>query len=143
MSTPELQQAAEKLFKSTNGNARRLAMVAAQFQKAAGERPGGALEIVGGVSTLTGKPYVQFSWGENRGQVDVDTARGHAQLVIEVCANATADAALLAWGRDALDLDLEHAAQMIDALRRYRADRWGQPDIELEFQKPAPEEEPS
>jgi hypothetical protein len=28
---------------------------------------------------------------------------------------------------------------MLDALRRYRADRWGQPDLELEFGKPAPE----
>jgi len=141
VSVPELQRAAEKLFKSANGNPMRLAMTAAQFQAAAAARPSGALEIVGGVSGITGKPYVQFSWGENRGQTDVDTARDHARLVLESCANAVAEAALLEWARDELDVDVERAVVMIDALRRYRHDRWGQPDLELEFDKPAPDDE--
>jgi hypothetical protein len=42
--------------------------------------------------------------------------------------------------RDELDLDLERGAVMLDALRRYRADRWGQPDLGLEFEKPPPDE---
>jgi hypothetical protein len=57
-----------------------------------------------------------------------------------------ADAALLAFGRDELDLDLDRAALLIDAMRRYRHDRWGQPNLELELQRPPadePEQEPT
>jgi hypothetical protein len=137
----ELHEKARKLYDAADGDPQRLATVAAQFQQAAGARPSGALEVVGGVSVTTGKAYVQFAWGENRGQVDVDTARGHAQNVLEACSNATADAALLAWARDELDLDLDRGAHLIDAVRRYRADRWGQPDLEVELGKPAAEED--
>lgn len=136
----KLQSAADKLFQSVGGNPRRLAMLAAQFQQAAGERPSGALFVVGGVSVLTGKPFVQFSWGDNRGQVDADTARSHAQKVQEAVANAVADAAILAWAVDELKVEREQAVGMIDAMRRYRSDRWGQPDLELEFEREPPPE---
>ena len=137
----KLQQAARELYDQAEGNPRRLAMLAAQFQAAIDRRPAGPLMVVGGISHRTGEPFVRIEWGEQRGQSDVDTARGFAQNLLEACTNAVADAALLAWGRDELDLDLDKAAHLIDALRRYRADRWGQPDLELELETPAPPEE--
>jgi hypothetical protein len=141
MSTPELQRAADKLLRSVNGNLSRLAMLAAQYQAAAGDRPSGPLMVSAGVSALSRKPYVQLAWGENRGQVDVDTARAFAQNVLEACTNAVADAAIMGWAIDELDVGLERSAHLIDALRRYRADRWGQPDLALELEQPAPEED--
>jgi hypothetical protein len=137
----KLQQAARELYDQAEGNPRRLAMLAAQFQAAIDKRPAGPLMVVGGVSHRTGKPYVQLEWGENRGQVDVDTARGFAQNVIEACANGVTEAALLEWARVELDLDLDRSAGLINALRQYRHDRWGQPDLEVEFETPAAEED--
>lgn len=138
----ELQRLARELYDQAEGNARRLAMMAAQFEQAAGEaREHGPLMVVAGVSARTGDAYVQLEWGTMRGQVDVDEARGFARNVLEAAANGVAEAALIAWARDELDLDLERAAHLIDALRRYRTDRWGQPDLELELEQPAPEED--
>jgi hypothetical protein len=139
----DLQRRARELYDQAEGNPRRLAMIAAQLQVAAGAaREAGPLFVVGGVSNRTGEAFVQVEWGAQRGQVDVDTARGFARNLEEACANGVADAALLAFGRDELDLDLDRAAGLIDAVRRYRADRWGQPDLELELDRPEPEQEP-
>lgn len=139
MSDDELYEQARKLYAAAEGDPHALATVAAQFQRAAGERPSGALMVVGGVSVTTGKPFVQFSWGGNRGQTDADTARAHANAVHEAVTNAVADAAILAWALDDMKLDRERAVLLIDAMRRYRADRWGQPDTELEFQEEPPD----
>jgi hypothetical protein len=137
----KLQHAARELYDQAEGNPRRLAMLAAQFRSAAGEaRESGPLMVVGGVGT-GGKPFVQMEWGRNRGQVDVDTARSHAHAVLEACTNAVADAAILQWARDELDLDQERAIVLIDAMRRYRADRWAQPDLALELETPPPDED--
>lgn len=137
----KLQQAARDLYDQAEGNPRRLAMLAAQFQAAIDKRPAGPLMVVAGVSHRTGKPFVQIEWGEQRGQVDVDEARGFAQNVLEACSNGVTEAALLEWARVELKLDLDGSARMIDALRQYRHDRWGQPDLDLELQTPPPEEE--
>lgn len=138
----KLQEAARALYDQAEGNPRRLAMFAAQFQAAAAEaREHGPLMVVGGVSGRTGKPYVQIEWGRNRGQVDVDEARDFCRNVLESCANAVVEAALLEWARVDLGVDLDRSAQMIDALRQYRHDRWGQPDLDIELQTPAPEDE--
>ena len=138
----QIHKLARDLFSKCRGDAQRLATLAAQFQLAAKERTGGALEVVGGVSFQTGKPFVQMNWGKEVGQLDVERARHHAQLVIEAVQNAVTDAALYAWAVDegALGLDQERAAGLIDALRQYRHDKWGQPDLEIEFSKPPPEE---
>jgi len=137
----KLQHTARELYDAAEGNPRRLAIIAAQLQAAAAEaRDAGPLFVVGGVSTRTGEAFVQVEWGPMRGQIDVDTARGFARNLEEACANGVADAALLAWARDEVDLDLERAAGLIDALRRYRTDRWGQPELELELERPAPED---
>jgi hypothetical protein len=136
-----LQAAARELYDAAEGNPRRLAMIAAQLREAAAEaRDHGPLWVVGGVSATTGKPYVQVEWGPMRGQIDVEAARGFATNLLESCANAVAEAALIEWARVELELDLDRAAGMIDALRRYRRDRWGQPDLELELEQPPPDE---
>lgn len=137
----KLQEAARALYDQAEGNPRRLAMLAAQFQAAIDRRPAGPLMVVGGVSHRTGKPYVQMEWGEQRGQSDVDEARDFCRNVLESCANAVVEAALLEWARVELKQDLDGSAQMIDALRQYRHDRWGQPDLDLELQPPPEGEE--
>lgn len=136
----KLEEAARKLYDAAGGDPRRLATVAAQYQAAAASKAGGTLEVVGGVSVLNGRPYVELTWGDNTGQIDVEACRSHALLMLEAAQNAIADAALLEWAREELELDLERAATMIDRLRQYRRDRWGQPDLELEFERPAPDE---
>jgi hypothetical protein len=132
----EIEQAARRLFERAGGDPQKLATVAAQFMLAAKERAkGGVLEVVGGVSFHTGKPFVQLNWGAEVGQLDVEAARSHAQLVLEACQNAVTDAALYAWATEKLELDGSRAAQMIDALRTYRDDHWG----ETEFSEPVPQ----
>lgn len=139
----KLQERARKLYDGAEGNPRRLAMLAAQFQAAVAEQDAGrtsaALFVVGLVSHQSGEPRVEMTWGGERGQLDVDEAREFARNVQEACTNAAADAALLAWARDDLKLDLDRSAALIDAFRRYRHDRWGQPDVVAEFEAPAPE----
>jgi hypothetical protein len=131
-----IEKVARDLFSQTRGDAQRLATLAAQFKLAAAGRTGGTLEVVGIVSAESGKPIVQLSWGEQAGQISPEQARAHALLILEAAQNAVADAAILGWARDELGVDLERGAQLLDALRRYRTDRWGQPDLELEFGKP-------
>lgn len=144
MSSDEIEKRARDLYAQARGNPNRLATMAAQFQLAAKERsPGGAISVLGGVSFATRKPYVQLEWGNEIGQLDVESARSHAQLVLEAVQNAVSDAAIVGWATDQneLGLDVNAAAQLIDAVRRYRHDKWGQPDLEIEFQVPPPEEE--
>lgn len=136
-----IEKVARDLFSQTRGDAQRLATLAAQFKLAAAARAGGTLDVVGIVSAESGKPIVQLSWGEQAGQISPEQARAHALLILEAAQNAVADAAILGWARDELNVDLERGAQLLDALRRYRADRWGQPDLQLEFEHPAPEED--
>lgn len=136
-----LQRAAKELYEQAEGNPRRLAMIAAQFQAAIDKRPAGPLWVVGGVSHRTGKPFLRIEWGEQRGQVDVDEARSFAHDLLEASANGVTEAALLEWARVELKLDLDAAARMIDGLRQYRTDRWGQPDLELELSQPPAEDD--
>jgi hypothetical protein len=136
----QLQKAARDLYSQARGNPDRLAMMAAQFQRAAAERHGGTLEVLGIVSARTGQPVVQLEWGGATGQLDVEQARAHALLIVEAAQNAVADAAILEWAKDELELDLDRASALVDALRRYRSDRWGQPDLDIEFERPPPDE---
>jgi hypothetical protein len=136
----ELERLADELYTSAGGDARRLAIVAAQYQQATRARTGGALEVLGIVSVRTGKPVVTLGWGESAGQLSPEQARAHALLVLEAAQNAVTDAAILAWARTELDLDLETAGRLLDGLRTFRADKWGQPDLELELGRPAPPE---
>lgn len=135
-----VEKAARDLFSQARGDPQRLAMLAAQFKLAAAGRAGGTLEVLGIVSAESGKPVVQLSWGEHVGQLSPDEARAHALLILEAAQNAVADAAIFGWAREELGVDLERGAQLVDALRRYRTDHWGQPDLEVEFEHPAPEE---
>lgn len=135
-----IEKLAMDLYAQARGNPQRLATLAAQFKLAAADNAGGPLEVVGIVSSETGAPWVHLRWGNERGQVNPEQARAHALLVLEAAQNAVNDAAILQWARDELELDLERAAVMLDVLRRYRSDHWGQPDLEIEFERPAPEE---
>ena len=137
-----LQREAAQIFRDAEGKPERLAMLAAQWKQAAHTAVGGrgrTLEVQGIVSARDGAPYVHLTWGAEQGQLDPGQARSHALLVLEAAQNAITDAAIMEWARTDLDLDVDRASLMIDALRTYRADRWGQPDLELEFDRPAPE----
>lgn len=83
------------------------------------------VSVLGSVSASSGKPFIRIDVGGYSGQFTPDQARAHAALVIEAAQNAVTDAALFAWGKEELDFDDHRAAVMIDALRRYRQDKWG------------------
>lgn len=94
--------------------------------------------VVGGVSAKTGQPFLHFKWGEQQGQLDVQEARAHALLILEACSNAVSDAALFDWASEQ-GMSTEMSARMIDVVRQHRSDRWGQPDLGMEFSDPPPE----
>jgi hypothetical protein len=92
----------------------------------------GRLEVQGIVSAKTGEPLVQFRQLDDDDNVEAQwqaspaEAREMAQQVVEACANAVYDAALIAWGRDGGEEEM--ALRLVDVVRRYRADSWGLPD---------------
>jgi hypothetical protein len=95
----------------------------------------GRLEVQGIVSSQTGEPLVQFRQLDDDGkfisgwQADIIDAREMAQEVIEAVTNAVYDAALIAWTKEMWpDAWEDMAAQLLPAIRSYRADRWGLPD---------------
>lgn len=137
----EVEKAAQELFERYEGDARVIARVAAQFQLEARRRTGGAIEVFGAVG-MHGQPFVQFNWGGEVGQITVEQARQHALLILEASQNAVTDAALAGFAKDELKLDMPGVAGIIDGMRLYRSDRWGQPDLAIEFSKPPAEEGP-
>jgi DNA-binding FadR family transcriptional regulator len=96
---------------------------------------GGRLEVQGVVSAQTGEPLVQFRQTSAKGEVEAEwqanvaDAREMAQQVLEAAMNATYDAALLAWAKEAWPDDLTMGARLLALVRRYRADAWGLPDL--------------
>jgi hypothetical protein len=63
------------------------------------------------------------------GQFSPDEARTHAQLVVEAASNATYEAAMFQWLVEEMGIPHARAAQAIEAMRIWRADKWGQPTI--------------
>ena len=90
-----------------------------------------SISVVGGVSSRTGEPFVTVEWGDKTGQLPPDAARALAADLIESASEAANDAALFEWATKEMKLDVAAAAQMIDAIRQHRRDRWGQPHDEL------------
>lgn len=68
-----------------------------------------------------GKPFVHYSWGDQKCQFTPDQARRHGLGLIEVAEAATHDAAVFNFLRKKLDLDQSQAAALIADLRNYRA----------------------
>lgn len=138
--TERVHAEARKLFEQAEGDSHQLATLAAQYKLAAQARVGGTISVLGIVSSASGEPRVQIEWGENAAQLSVEAARAHALLMLEAAQNATSDASVVEWATDEMHLDRDQAAVMLDAVRRYRRDRWGQPDLDIEFQQPASED---
>jgi hypothetical protein len=92
----------------------------------------GRLEVQGVVSAQTGEPLVQFRQLDDNDKIEaqwqtgVAEAREMAQQVLEATFNATYDAALIAWAKEGDNLDM--GVQLVDLIRRFRADTWGLPD---------------
>lgn len=95
----------------------------------------GRFEVQGIVSSQTGEPLVQLRQLDDDDnlefgfQIPPGDAREIAQNIQEAAANAVYEAALIGWAKDR-DPEQGEAmgAHMIDAVRRFRADRWGLPD---------------
>jgi hypothetical protein len=78
------------------------------------------LSTMYGAATRT--PYVQISWGAEMAQMSVEDARAHAVRIIEVAANAEADAAFIRFMRERLDLDsMEQVAAILLDFRAMRS----------------------
>ena len=95
----------------------------------------GRLEVQGIVSAKTGEPFVQFRQLDDDDKLEAQwqaspaEAREMAQQVVEAASNAVYDAALIAWAKDNDPDDGERlGAQLVDTIRRFRADAWGLPD---------------
>jgi len=94
----------------------------------------GRLEVQGIVSAKTGEPVVQFMQREDgkvvaEWQSSVTDAREMAQQIVEAAMNATYDAALIDWAKQAWPDDWQRmAAGLLTAIRTFRADTWGLPD---------------
>jgi len=97
-------------------------------------------EVQGIVSSNDGQPYVQVRSVEDDGtesagfQFPVLEAREVAQNIIEAAANATYEAALIAWAKDRDPVNGEAMGiMMVDAVRRYRSDKWGLPSMPVDW----------
>jgi hypothetical protein len=91
--------------------------------------------VQGIVSSSTGLPLVQFRQLRDDGtvdaewQADVADAREMAQQVVEAAMNATYDAAMVAFAKEAWPDDWQQmAGGLLTMVRRFRADTWGLPD---------------
>jgi hypothetical protein len=95
----------------------------------------GRFEVQGIVSAKDKQPYVQLRQLDEKGfeeagfQVSPMEAREIAQNILEAATNAIYEAAIMSWAieRDPKDGEVI-GIQVIDAIRRHRADRWGLPD---------------
>jgi hypothetical protein len=94
----------------------------------------GRFEVQGIVSAKTGEPLVQLRQLddndvlESEFQVGVVDAREIAHNILEATFNAVYDAALISWAKEISPDNEMMAMQMVDLIRRYRADKWGLPD---------------
>lgn len=93
--------------------------------------------IVGG-NPVEPNPVVQIRFmrdGETiaMGQLSPDDARHHAQLVVEAAANATYETALFQWLTDEMGIGHMAAGQALNAMRIWRADKWGQETIPTDW----------
>lgn len=126
--TADIERRAAKLFEQMEGNPKRLALLAAQFQRFAEGAQPEMLEVVGGVSAMTGQPFVTFNFGgEYSIQQSPDEAYETARNVWEAAVNATYESALFQFLQEQLGIDKERSAMVISDMRDFRRDRWGKP----------------
>ncbi len=94
----------------------------------------GTFEVQGIVSAINGEPLVQFRQLDAEGkqeskiQVSIMDAREIAQNINEAATNAIYEAAIFSWAKEQDPVNGEEIGiVMIDAIRKYRADKWGFP----------------
>jgi hypothetical protein len=91
-------------------------------------------EVQGIVSAESGLPFVQLRQVNDDGiveagfQVSPSDAREVAQNILEAANNAVYDAALIAWAKETFPDSDQAGPFMVDAIRKFRADKWGLPD---------------
>jgi hypothetical protein len=100
-----------------------------------------ALGIMSGVSLHTGKGFLSLTWGNERGQLDVDTARQMAMDLLKAAEAADHDATLFAWLCERKLLPSPEAAAAL--LNDVRAWREARPEASYQREHPLtpPEEE--
>lgn len=72
------------------------------------------------VSGRDGQPYVQLSWGRERGQLTPAEAMAHATEVIGAAQAAITDAFLFTFLKERVGTDDGHAAAVLRDFRGYR-----------------------
>lgn len=136
----QVNERADKLYKRMEGDPRRLAMMAAQFQLLAEGAQPEKIEVVGGVSAATNQPYVQFLFGGDFSiQQSPDEAYEFARNIQESAVNATYEAALFKFLQEVLDIDPPRAATVIGEMRDFRRDRWGSGIVPVTPEEPRSE----
>lgn len=97
----------------------------------------GRFNVQGIVSATSGLAIVQFQQVDDNDVVvygfqnTPEEARELAQNIIEASFNAMYDAALWAWATEAYPDTPELGAHLIDAVRRFRTDKWGSPNQQI------------
>jgi len=80
-----------------------------------------------GIASLYGgrtrEPYVQLTWGRHVGQLTPEEAIGHARDVLEAAAAALADATLMRFLQERLEVDDARAVRILADFRRFRLER--------------------
>lgn len=95
----------------------------------------GRFEVQGIVSAQTREPLIQFRQMDDDDQEQYGfqltpmEARELAQNILEASFNAVYDAALTAWAYEMDPDNQEMGFQMVTLIRRFRADKWGLPDL--------------
>lgn len=97
------------------------------------------LEIQGIVSASNTQPLVEVRQLDDNDkelvkfQLPVMEAREVAQTINEAATNAVYEAALISWAVETGNLDM--GINLIDIIRKFRADHWGLPDKPEDWRK--------
>jgi hypothetical protein len=120
----DIQEAADAIYRKCGGDARQLALYAAQYQALAQRAPSGSILVLAGVSA-SGSPFVQMTIGEEQVMQTPDRARELAGSLLDGAYGAETDAAVFNFMRAKLDWTDEQAMEMLARLREEQQQRAG------------------
>ncbi len=85
----------------------------------------GSIGVASSYGAATKRPYVELTCDISPIQFSPAKAREIALLLLECADAAESDAVVIEFGRHVLDLDEQHAAQLLEQFRRFREFRRG------------------
>lgn len=120
MTTPERHRLRKLGITKLIDEVQRLEVILEQ-QMSAAPGVGDSIEVQGGVSSTSGQPFVQWRAGEAAGQFPtLMGAADFARWVLVAAVEAERDAATIAFLREELEFDDDHAGAFLDRMRRHR-----------------------